>query len=120
MPHPLQFGFVKEHGAIPAIYTLKEAIHYYLERNIELERKRTCTYAGTLINSDGKTVDRSDKSSKKLKQKLHSLYTVGVNPRGMSALTYNVDMEKSYSYNCTLMDVKLGVSYPTVKLKCWK
>ncbi|VDI57862.1 Hypothetical predicted protein [Mytilus galloprovincialis] len=33
MPHPLQFGFVKEHGAIPAIYTLKEAIHYYLERN---------------------------------------------------------------------------------------
>ncbi|VDI80721.1 Hypothetical predicted protein [Mytilus galloprovincialis] len=33
MPHPLQFGFVKEHGAIPAIYTLKEAIHYHLERN---------------------------------------------------------------------------------------
>ena len=33
IPHPLQFGFVKEHGAIPAIYTLKEAIRFYLERN---------------------------------------------------------------------------------------
>ncbi|CAC5407157.1 unnamed protein product [Mytilus coruscus] len=58
--------------------------------NIVLERKRTCTYAGTLINSDGKTFDRSDNSNKKLKQKLHSLYTVGVNPRGMSALTNNL------------------------------
>ncbi|CAG2186264.1 unnamed protein product [Mytilus edulis] len=58
--------------------------------NILLERKRICTYAGTLINSDGKTFDRSDKSSKKLKQKLHSLYTVGVNPPGMSALTNNL------------------------------
>lgn len=26
IPHSLRFGFVKEHGAIPAIYALKEAI----------------------------------------------------------------------------------------------
>jgi len=31
MPNPLQFGFVKEHGSIPAIYTLKETINYYNE-----------------------------------------------------------------------------------------
>jgi len=33
VPHGLQFGFVKEHGSIPAIYTIKEAIMYYVERN---------------------------------------------------------------------------------------
>lgn len=33
VPNRLQFGFVKGHGSIPAIYTLKEAINYYLERN---------------------------------------------------------------------------------------
>ena len=33
IPHPLQFGFVKEHGSIPAIYTLKESINFYLERD---------------------------------------------------------------------------------------
>ncbi|CAC5405465.1 unnamed protein product [Mytilus coruscus] len=37
--------------------------------HIVLERKRTCTYAGTLINSGGKTFDRSDNFSKELKQK---------------------------------------------------
>ncbi|CAC5412009.1 unnamed protein product [Mytilus coruscus] len=33
MPHPLLFGFVKEHGSIPAIYTSKESIDFYNEHN---------------------------------------------------------------------------------------
>ena len=40
-----------------------------------------------MISSDGKTSERTESAKNKLKQKLHSLYTVGVNPRGMSALT---------------------------------
>ena len=31
-PHPLQFGFRNDHGAIPACYVLKEAIGYYVSR----------------------------------------------------------------------------------------
>ena len=58
--------------------------------NTELQRKSKTTYAGTLIDSEGKSFERTDNASKKLKQKLHSLYTVGVNPRGMSALTNNL------------------------------
>ncbi|CAC5364242.1 unnamed protein product [Mytilus coruscus] len=33
IPHPLLFGFVKEHGSIPAIYTIKESIDFYNEHN---------------------------------------------------------------------------------------
>ena len=33
VPHSLQFGFVKGHGSIPAIYTLKESINCYIERS---------------------------------------------------------------------------------------
>ncbi|CAC5405561.1 unnamed protein product [Mytilus coruscus] len=85
-----------------------------------LERKGTCTYAGTFINSDGKTFDRSDSSSKKLKQKLHSLYTVRVKPRGMSASTNNLIRKRiiltTALYACeTLGQLHL---YSTVKLKC--
>ena len=52
-----------------------------------LERKNEITYAGTMISSDGKTSERTESAKNTLKQKLRSLYTVGVNPRGMSALT---------------------------------
>lgn len=31
IPHPLVFRFVKDLGAVPAMYTLKELLHYYLE-----------------------------------------------------------------------------------------
>ena len=30
---PLQFGFVPEHGAIPALYTLNECINFFLIAN---------------------------------------------------------------------------------------
>ena len=33
MPHLLQFGFVKEHGSISSILSLKESINFYKERN---------------------------------------------------------------------------------------
>lgn len=58
--------------------------------NTELQRKSKTTYAGILIDSEGKSFERTDNASKKLKQKLHSLYTVGINPREMSALTNNL------------------------------
>ena len=32
MHHFLQFGFVKNHGSITAIYSLTESIRYYIER----------------------------------------------------------------------------------------
>ena len=30
--HNLQFGFIKDHGSIPATVTIKESINYYTER----------------------------------------------------------------------------------------
>lgn len=40
IPHPLQFGFVKDHGTVPAIYTVKEVLHYYLENAIFLDNEK--------------------------------------------------------------------------------
>ncbi|VDI79116.1 Hypothetical predicted protein [Mytilus galloprovincialis] len=49
VPHGLQFGFVKEHGSIPAIYTLKESIRYYIER---------CSYVFSIFLDNEKAFDR--------------------------------------------------------------
>ncbi|CAG2234155.1 unnamed protein product [Mytilus edulis] len=49
VPHGLQFGFVKEHGSIPAIYTLKESIRYYIERY---------SYVFSIFLDNEKAVDR--------------------------------------------------------------
>ncbi|VDI51760.1 Hypothetical predicted protein [Mytilus galloprovincialis] len=42
-PDPLQFGFVPEHGAIPALYTLKECINVFMKSKSKL-------YVGFLDN----------------------------------------------------------------------
>ena len=65
-----------------------------IERNINLklgnmtiERKETVKYTGSLINTSDKTNERTESASRSMKQKLHALYNIEFNPRGMSALT---------------------------------
>ena len=55
-----------------------------------IEWKKQITYAGTVIDTENNTLQRTENIANKLKQKLHSLYSVGLNPRGMNSLTSSI------------------------------
>ncbi|CAG2231536.1 unnamed protein product [Mytilus edulis] len=55
--------------------------------NTKIACKTDTIYAGTLITNNNKTFERTKNSAKKLKKNLHSLYSAGVNPKGLTPIT---------------------------------
>ncbi|CAG2232008.1 unnamed protein product [Mytilus edulis] len=55
--------------------------------NTTIACKTDTIYAGTLITNNNKTFERTKNAAKKLKKNLHSLYSAGVNPKGLTPIT---------------------------------
>ncbi|CAC5420891.1 unnamed protein product [Mytilus coruscus] len=55
--------------------------------NTTIACKNDTIYAGTLIINNYKTFERTKNTAKKLKKNLHSLYSAGVNPKGLTPIT---------------------------------
>ena len=55
--------------------------------NTKIACKTDTIYAGTLITNNNKTFERTKNAAKKLKKNLHSLYSAGVNPKGLTPIT---------------------------------
>ncbi|CAC5422531.1 unnamed protein product [Mytilus coruscus] len=55
--------------------------------NTTIACKNDTIYASTLITNNKKTFERTKNAEKKLKKNLHSLYSAGVNPKGLTLIT---------------------------------
>lgn len=73
----------------PKMTSNQADINFTLGSN-NIKCAKSITYAGTLINSNLKTFDRTNNACKKLKQNLHSLYNIGVNPKGMNPINCSI------------------------------